>query len=39
MAEIRGDATIALQDHVLVETEVGGHSVGFRAVVVRINPD
>ena len=35
MTEAQGDADLALQDHVLVETEIGGRAVSFRAVIVK----
>ena len=39
MTSTNDTADLALQDHVLVETEVAGRPVGFRAVVVKIGPE
>ena len=39
MTDLDGDTNLVLQDHILVETEWGGRSVSFRAVVVKTSPD
>ena len=38
MTDVEVGADLALQDHVLVETEIGGRTVGFRVVVVKVSP-